>query len=209
MMLTAAAALHGLILALGLILPLGVQNVFIFNQGALHQKYTRALPAVLAASVCDTVLIGLAVFGVSVLVLKIWWIKTLLMSAGVIFLAYMGWTTWKSASREEGNEPAAGDEARYPARKQIAFAASVSLLNPHAILDTVGVIGTSSLQYTGTHKWGFTLACILVSWVWFLGLAALGWLTGRASGSARFTAVLGKVSAIVMWLSAGYIVFSF
>ncbi|WP_405081260.1 LysE/ArgO family amino acid transporter [Paenibacillus chitinolyticus] len=209
MMLTAAAALHGLILAMGLILPLGVQNVFIFNQGALHKKYTRALPAVLTASFCDTLLIGLAVFGVSVLVLKIWWIKTALMTAGVIFLAYMGWTTWKSASRKDADEPATGDEARYPARKQIAFAASVSLLNPHAILDTVGVIGTSSLQYTGTNKWVFALACILVSWFWFFGLAALGWLTGRISGSARFTAVLGKVSAIVMWLSAGYIVLSF
>lgn len=209
MMLTAAAALHGLVLALGLILPLGVQNVFIFNQGALHKKYTRALPAVFTASICDTLLIGLAVFGVSVLVLKIWWIKTVLMSAGLIFLAYMGWTTWKSASRKEENEPAAGDETLYPARRQIAFAASVSLLNPHAILDTVGVIGTSSLQYTGTFKWAFALACVSVSWIWFLGLAALGWLTGRVSGSVRFAAVLGKMSAIVMWLSAGYMVFSF
>ena len=29
------AILHGIILAFGLIIPLGVQNVFVFNQGAL------------------------------------------------------------------------------------------------------------------------------------------------------------------------------
>ncbi len=29
------AIIHGIILAFGLIIPLGVQNVFVFNQGAL------------------------------------------------------------------------------------------------------------------------------------------------------------------------------
>lgn len=32
------------------------------------------------------------------------------------------------------------------------FAASVSLLNPHAILDTIGVIGTNSIQYIGSEN---------------------------------------------------------
>lgn len=31
------AVLHGILLALGLILPLGAQNVFVFNQGANHK----------------------------------------------------------------------------------------------------------------------------------------------------------------------------
>ena len=35
------------------------------------------------------------------------------------------------------------------AGRQVAFAASVSILNPHALLDTVAVIGTSSIQYAG------------------------------------------------------------
>ncbi len=30
------AIIHGVILAFGLILPLGVQNVFVFNQGAIQ-----------------------------------------------------------------------------------------------------------------------------------------------------------------------------
>jgi L-lysine exporter family protein LysE/ArgO len=36
------------------------------------------------------------------------------------------------------------------------FAMSVSLLNPYAILVTIGVIGTSSLVYNGYEKWLFT-----------------------------------------------------
>ena len=36
--------------------------------------------------------------------------------------------------------------------EQIAFTASVSLLNPHAILDTISVIGTNALSYTGIDR---------------------------------------------------------
>lgn len=57
------AAIHGFLLAFGLILPLGVQNVFVFNQGAAGRKLRRALPAVLTAAVGDTILIMLAVLG--------------------------------------------------------------------------------------------------------------------------------------------------
>mgnify|MGYP001218790420 FL=1 len=49
--------LHGIILAFGLILPLGVQNIFVFNQGATHKKFTNALPVIITAGICDTILI--------------------------------------------------------------------------------------------------------------------------------------------------------
>ncbi len=38
------AIIHGIVLAFGLILPLGVQNVFIFQQGAWQKQVWRALP---------------------------------------------------------------------------------------------------------------------------------------------------------------------
>lgn len=62
------AIIHGIILAFGLILPLGVQNVFVFSQGAMQPSRLRALPAVLTAALCDTLLILLAVLGLSVIV---------------------------------------------------------------------------------------------------------------------------------------------
>ncbi len=79
----------------------------------------------------------------------------------MLFLAYMGWVTWTSAAAVE---QAAGDEA-WPVKRQVLFAMPVSLLNPHAILDTIGVIGTSSLTYSGSTLAAFTVACILVSWL--------------------------------------------
>lgn len=90
-------------------------------------------------------------------------------------------------------------------KKQIAFAMSVSLLNPHAILDTVGVIGTSSLKYLGGHKIAFSVACIVVSWMWFTGLGMAGRVIGEMDKTGRFIIIINKISAIVMWVTAAYI----
>jgi len=66
-----------------------------------------------------------------------------------VFLVYVGWVNWRSAAGRPQSEP--GVE-RKSVRQQVAFALAVSLLNPHAILDTIGVIGTSALAYTGDER---------------------------------------------------------
>jgi L-lysine exporter family protein LysE/ArgO len=198
-----SAAIHGFILAFGLILPLGVQNVFIFNQGAMQSRWIYALPVVLTASICDTFLISLAVFGVSAIVLGVTWIKVSLVLGGILFLLYMGYSTWKSKPNAEKTTV-----ETFSTQKQIFFAASVSLLNPHAIMDTIGVIGTSSLSYTGSAKITFMVVCILVSWFWFFGLSIVGRLIGRLDASGRFILILNKVSAIIMWGTAIYLMIS-
>jgi Lysine efflux permease len=155
-----------------------------------------ALPAVIAAAVCDTLLILLAILGVSVLIINIPVLKTILIIAGVVFLAYIGWTTWRSA----GKLQAPGE--RYSPRKQVMLAVSVSLFNPHAIMDTIGVIGTSSLHYSGLDKGMFTLACILISWLWFFSLASAGRLLGKLDARGKLMRIMNKLSAILIWASA-------
>lgn len=100
------AFLHGIILAFGLILPLGVQNVFVFSQGATQPNLLRALPASVTAALCDTMLIVLAVFGLSLIVLQFEWLRIALMTVGIVFLLYMGYTIWRSnPSTTEKSEP--------------------------------------------------------------------------------------------------------
>lgn len=198
------AFFHGFILAFGLILPLGVQNIFIFNQGANQPSFFRSIPAVISASLCDTLLIFLAVQGVSLLVLNFIWVKTILFSIGFLFLIFMGYITWQD-SADTNNKKATG---ALSAKKQIIFAASVSLLNPHAMMDTIGVIGTSSMAYTGNEKWVFTFATILVSWVWFIGLAIAGRILGQLDQSETLLKLFNKVSAVIIWGSALYILAS-
>jgi L-lysine exporter family protein LysE/ArgO len=195
------ALMHGVILAFGLILPLGVQNVFIFNQGAQQPNFLRSIPAVATAGVCDTLLILLAVSGVSALISTLHSLKLAIMVAGILFLLYMGWTLWSSKTHTQ-----ASTESMTP-KKQVMFAATVSLLNPHAILDTIGVIGTSSIVYTGTEKLVFTLSCISVSWIWFLGLALTGRLVGKIDTAGNVQNLINKVSALIIWFIAIYLFF--
>ena len=196
------AFIHGVILALGLILPLGVQNIFVFNQGAAQRRFIMALPAVITASVCDTFLILLSVQGVSLLLLEFGFLKLALIGFGIVFLIYMGWLTWNAGAAKNRQET-----ETWPLRRQVMFAASVSLLNPHAILDTIGVIGTSSVQYQNFDKLLFTGACILVSWLWFLGLALLGRFMGGQDWFVRHMAGVNKLSAVFMWGSAVYMLY--
>lgn len=196
--------MHAFLLALGLILPLGVQNIFIFQQGIVQRPLWRALPVVITAGICDTLLISLAVGGVSLVVLGLPWIKHVLMIGGIVFLLYIGYITWKSSIRSEQ-----GSIQPLSIRKQIVFALSVSLLNPHALLDTIGVIGISSLPYEGIDKFIFTLTCIIVSWVWFVCLAVSGHWVGRFDSSGRWLNVLNKCSALMIWGIALFLLYRY
>lgn len=193
------AFFYGVILSFGLIIPLGIQNIFIFNQGATQKRLLHAMPSVFTAFVCDTILILCAVLGVSILVFTIPWLKNLIFVGGFLFLTYMGFLTWKSKTQSNN------DKEPLSAKYQIGFALSVSLLNPHALIDTVGVIGTNSLNFVGYDKVVFTLACILVSLLWFLGLSLSGHYFQKVDKKGNGIKYLNKFSAIIIWMVAGYI----
>lgn len=194
------AFLYGVFLAFGLITPLGIQNIFLFNQGATQKHFVYALPSVITAGICDAILIMMAVLGVSVVVLTIPWLKTVIFVIGFVFLLYMGWVTFTAAASNSkvGAQPLS-------AKRQIGFALSVSILNPHAIIDSIGVIGTNSLHFMGKEKIVFTTACILVSFIWFFSMAVTGHFVHRVDKGGMLLRYINKFSAIIIWTVALYI----
>ncbi|SID18470.1 arginine exporter protein [Mycobacteroides abscessus subsp. abscessus] len=80
------------------------------------------------------------------------------------------------------------------------------MLNPHAIMDTIGVIGTSSLAYEGYEKVLFSAGCIGVSWIWFLGLAFAGRKLGQIDKNGKVLGLMNKISALIFWAMAIYMV---
>lgn len=196
------AIVHGIILALGLILPLGVQNVFIFTQGATQPTLRRAMPAALTAALCDTLLIVIAVFGLSLVLMEYEGLRTIIMGIGIFFLLYMAYSIWKTTPSIQT------DAQALSVQKQIVFAMSVSILNPHALLDIIGVIGTSALAYSGVQLWFFTCACIIVSWIWFFGLLAVGAKVKTLRNAQGLLRTINKCSALFIVGMAIYLAFT-
>lgn len=188
------AFLHGFILSAGLILPPGAQNVFLINQGANHKKFIHALPAVITAGLSDTLLIILSVAGVSLIILSIPTLQLAMYIIGFLFLSYMAISLWFTKP-ETAEAP-----VKLTPYKQVAYALSVSLLNPHAILDTAGIIGTNSTAYTGSALVLFTFSCIAVSWIAFIILVLLGRLIGNFDSNGKITGYINKISAVVIFI---------
>lgn len=193
------AFLHGFILSAGLILPPGAQNVFLINQGANHKKFIHALPAVLAAGFSDTLLIVLSVAGVSLIILSVPALQLGMYIIGFIFLCYMALSLWFT------KDQSAHAPVKLSPYKQIAYALSVSLLNPHAILDTAGIIGTNSTAYSGSSLIVFTISCVAVSWLAFIILVLLGRALGNIDTDGKITLLINKISAVVIFIIACFI----
>lgn len=194
--------IHGFILALGLILPLGPQNAFVLTQGAQQAKYYKVLPVVIAASLSDTLLILLAVFGVSTILMHHDWMKYSLLVFGVIFIVYVGITSWSTSFCIDEAEC----QELWPISRQLTYTFSVSLINPYAYLDTIAVIGTSSLTYDGLARTVFVTSCIVVSWLWFFALSLAGRYIRQYENITKYA---GRVTAIIMWSSAIYLIYRF
>lgn len=190
--------IHGIVLSFALILPFGPQNIFLFNIGAMYPRFSHAFPALITAALADTMLILLAVFGVSVFLLEFPMVKEIMVIIGIIFLLYIGWSIWNSPPPSWHNN--LERVSVWPVKKQITLAASFSLLNPQAFIDTVAVIGVTAFAYEGVNRVTFTIACILVSWIWFFMLAYLGRKILRAK--PRYYHVFNRISALLIWASA-------
>ncbi|GJM06604.1 MAG: putative amino-acid transporter YisU [marine bacterium B5-7] len=197
------AFIQGMLLAFGLILPLGPQNAFILSQGATQPRLWQAAPAVITAGICDTLLILLAVLGVSAVLLEVPTIKMAMVIVGVCFLLFIAWQLWKTPADNKNNAP----RQRMSWQKQILFACSVSLLNPYAYLDTIGVIGTAAMSYHRHDRMLFTTGCILTSWLWFISMTVLGRIVGARENKGFIARHINHIAAMIMLFSAGYVVY--
>ncbi|MDT4010174.1 LysE family transporter, partial [Staphylococcus aureus] len=167
-----------------------------FNQGANQPKYRYVLPAIITAGLSDSLLIIIAVVGVSIIIMSLPVLQAIIYIVGLIFLMYMAWTIWHDKPSTDGET-----QIMSP-MKQVSFALSVSLLNPHAILDTIGVIGSSAALYSGSNKIAFTIACISVSWLWFFLLAILGKMVGSIDKTGKLLTIINKISSIIIIIVA-------
>jgi L-lysine exporter family protein LysE/ArgO len=189
--------LQGLGTGAGLIVAIGAQNAFVLSQSIRRNHH---LSVCLVCALCDAALITLGVLGTGKLIVS----NPMLMKpaawGGAAFLAWYGLGAFRSAikgNRLEENEVLSKDM-----RSLIMLTLGISLLNPHAYLDTVVMLGSMSGQYAGDARYAFGLGGITSSFLWFytlgLGGQALAPLF-RKPGTWR---VLDTLIGFTMWIIA-------
>ena len=184
-----SAYVFGLLFGLATTLSMGVLSLVVMNQG-LVAGYPRVLFGIVTASSCDTLLIMLGAAGASV-ALTAPGSREILICVGAAFLLVMGVRTLRSSPEDVKVRGLVRPMA------MVAQAASASVLNPHAILETVGILGAAIAAQDAGSRTGFAAGVISASWVWFLvvGLGAAV-LQRRLTGTARLW--IQRISGVTM-----------
>jgi L-lysine exporter family protein LysE/ArgO len=152
----------GLLFGLATAFPVGVQSFVVMNQG-LRLGYPRVLTGIVTASLCDTLLIVAGAAGASALLADADERVPVLL-IGIAFLAIFGVLALRAPPEAEvGEVKSAGRPLT-----MIAQTVGVSLFNPHAVLETVGVLGGAIAAQTAENRIEFACGVLAASWVWFL-----------------------------------------
>lgn len=194
---------YGCLLTLAIIMPVGAQNVFIFNQGLQHSRFFDAWPSVISATICDLILICSAIFGLTLVILQISLLKNIMLFAGGIFLCYLSYSLWNKAVIP------LTEVKSYSRMKQVVYTISVSILNPHVLLDTFLIIGSNALLFTTVQsKVLFGIGCGITELLWFSFLCFAGNQLRRIPNNTLFILVINRVAAIIVFGIAAGILFN-
>lgn len=177
------AFLQGLGMGASMIMAIGPQNALLIRQGIRRNKAWTIASTFIVIDVC---LITLGALGVGVIVSQFDWLRIGLGSAAVLVLTVLAIGHFRSALK--ANQVTIGSGKSMSTLAAVGLAASVSVLNPAVLFDTVILIGGLAAQYSDMHaKSMFTLGAIIASIVWFSLLAA---------GAVRFAPIFQTPRAL-------------
>ena len=158
--------LNGLLLGLSLIMALGPQNLFLIKQGA---KGNHAGLSAIVCFVCDIILACASVAGLHHLLMLHPRFKIVMVWLGSAFLLYYAIKALYSAFTTKKQEHDKHTPKLHTRAQIIFMALGFSLLNPHAIIDTLVIIGSGSSQFPD-HELAFLLGVLTSSLLWFSSL---------------------------------------
>lgn len=187
----------GLLLGLGLIFPIGPLNLFVVGQG-LRRGMPGALPAVVLVGLNDTLMIAAGAILGTLAATVVTGLRLPLLLAGAAYLSWLGVRTLRTKASSLELVPA----SHLTLWQTAVISCGVVWLNPHAILDAFGVLGTAISSRAAGDQMVFGAGVISASWVWYLGIASgAGWMRTRMTLShARW---FDRVSAVFLLAFAG------
>lgn len=160
-----AAFVTGFATGFSLILAIGAQNAFVLRQGLIG---AHVLPLCLLCAFSDAMLIAAGVAGFGMLVTRMPWFPDAMAIAGAAFLIGYAILRLRAAVRGDYRLVLEGQSPGLTAT--LLTGAAFTWLNPHVYLDTLGLVGAVSTQFTDEAKVAFGGGAVLASFVFFLSL---------------------------------------
>ena len=188
--------LSGFMITGGLIMAIGAQNTFVLKQGLLKQHIGLVVSI---CWLCDVLLIGAGVYGVSALLANSPHAAAALALAGGVFLLVYGLNSARSAWQGKKQFTASSaDKPQSTAFKIVLTTLTLTLLNPHAYVDAIMLIGGSAAPLSAHDKQLFLAGSLLASALWFISIGYGSRLLLPLFRHTRTWQILDSIIAIMM-----------
>ena len=185
----------GLTLSLSLILAIGSQNAFVLRQSVLRQHVWHI---VLFCAFADTILIMAGVFGLPLFIADVVEDIRPWLFGGAAFWLF-GYGILRVCDVFNNHVLETDDHPASSLWSSLGTAAALTFVNPHVYLDTVVLIGTISLQFSGVNKLAFAAGAVTSSFVFFSVLGYGGYLLSPIMRQPRAWQVLNGIIALIMF----------
>jgi L-lysine exporter family protein LysE/ArgO len=186
--------LQGVALGVSLCLTLGPQSLFVLRQG-LRGEQALQVAAICAFS--DVVMVIAGAGGAGVLLAAFPAMRHLAgWGAAALVVAYGALQLIAIVLRIH-ERPAPGRGA-CAASRALTPAIVLSLLNPQVYLEMIGVVGGAALRFAEIERVAFAFGVMVVSPLWFFGLALAGRRAAAVMRSRRAVTALDLAAASLM-----------
>ncbi|WP_323001210.1 LysE/ArgO family amino acid transporter [Denitromonas sp.] len=182
--------------AAGLIMAIGAQNAHVLRQGLRRE---HVLLTVAVSAVCDAGLILLGMAGIGPWIASSATAMAVAKVGGGVFLLWYGARAARSAWVGHAQTMDTASSQALSRRQALAAAAGFSLLNPHAYLDTVVLIGAVGATQLEAARPVFTAGAIAASFSWFVLLGYGARLMAPLFRRPVAWRVLDSIVALTLW----------
>ena len=194
----AAAATTGFLTSFALILAIGAQNAFVLKQGIMR---SHVFWVCLTCAVSDALLISAGVAGFGIIVAQFPSLPRIMSLGGAAFLTFYGLTRFITAYK--GSDQMTLSAKPVPLRATILICLALTWLNPHVYLDTLGLVGAVSIQFTEqAQKVAFGIGAVAASFVFFFSLGYGARFLAPIMQTPRTWKILDTLIGLLMWYLA-------
>lgn len=192
--------LQGLLLGFSLIIAIGAQNLFVFNQGLIG-KYVMIV--CLFCSLSDALLILIGYSGLYLIIENNVILQNFIILIGFLWL--LGYGVLKiregmSFDQESNLDIQISHTNNRNLYKTILAISGITWLNPHVYLDTVFLIGSISNSVQSEKQFSFLLGAISSSFLFFFFLGYMGFKIGPLIKSPNLWKKINISLGIIMIL---------